>query len=35
MNKMIPSEVINADKNGNAAIGKKLEGDGATKLNGG
>ena len=35
MNKMIPSEIINADKNGNAAIGKNLEVDGTTKLNGG
>ena len=35
MNRMIPSEVINADKNGNAAIGKNLEIDGTTKLNGG
>ena len=35
MNKMIPSEIINADKNGNAVIGKNLEVDGTTKLNGG
>ena len=32
---MIPSELINADKNGNAVIGKNLEIDGTTKLNGG
>ena len=35
MNKMIPSEVIHADENGNAVIGKNLEIDGTTKLNGG
>lgn len=35
MNKMIPSEIIHADKDGNAAIGKNLEIDDTTKLNGG
>lgn len=35
MNKMIPSELIHADENGNAVIGKNLEIDGTTKLNGG
>ena len=35
MNKMIPSEIIHSDKNGNAIIGKNLEIDGTTKLNGG
>ena len=35
MNKMIPSEIINTDKNGNVAIGKNLEVGGTTKLNGG
>lgn len=32
---MIPSELIHADENGNAVIGKNLEVDGTTKLNGG
>lgn len=35
MNKMIPSELIHADENGNAVIGKNVEIDGTTKLNGG
>lgn len=35
MNKMIPSELIHADENGNAVIGKNLEIDGTTKLSGG
>lgn len=35
MNKMIPSELIHTDKNGDAVIGKNLEVDGSTKLNGG
>ena len=35
MNKMIPSELIHADENGNAVIGKNLEVDGTAKLNGG
>lgn len=35
MNKMIPSEVIHADGSGNAVIGKNVEIDGTTKLNGG
>lgn len=35
MNKMIPSEIINADKNGDAVIGKNLKIDGTTKMNGG
>lgn len=35
MNKMIPSESIHVDKNGNAVIGKNLEINGTTKLNGG
>ena len=35
MNKMIPSELIHADKNGNAVIGKNVEVKGTTKLNGG
>ena len=35
MNKMIPSESIHTDGNGNAVIGKNLEIDGTTKLNGG
>ena len=35
MNKMIPSELIHADENGNAVMGKNLEIDGTTKLNGG
>ena len=35
MNKMIPSELIHADASGNTVIGKNLEIDGTTKLNGG
>ena len=35
MNKMMPSELIHADENGNAVIGKNLEVGGTTKLNGG
>ena len=35
MNKMIPSEIIHADENGNAVIGKNLEVDGTTKLSSG
>ena len=35
MNKMIPSELIHADESGNVVIGKNLEVDGTTKLNGG
>ena len=35
MNKMIPSELIHADENGDAVIGKNLEIDGTTKLSGG
>ena len=35
MNKMIPSELIHADENGNAVIGKNLKLDGTTKLIGG
>ena len=35
MNIMIPSELIHADESGNAVIGKNLEVDGTTKLNGG
>lgn len=35
MNKMIPSEIIHADENGNAVIGKNVEIDGTTKLSGG
>ena len=35
MNKMIPSELIHVDENGNAVIEKNLEVDGTTKLNGG
>ena len=35
MNKMIPSEVIHVDKNGDVTIGKNLEVDGTAKLNGG
>ena len=35
MNKMIPSEIIHADENGNAVIGKNVEIKGTTKLNGG
>ena len=35
MNKMIPSEVIHTDENGNAVIGKNLKLDGTAKLNGG
>ena len=34
MNKMIPSEIIHADGNGNAVIGKNLEINGTTKLTG-
>ena len=33
MNKMIPTEIIHADENGNAAIGKNLEIDGTIKVN--
>ena len=32
---MIPSELIHVDESGNAVIGKNLEADGTTKLNGG
>ena len=35
MNKMMPSEIIHSDENGNAVIGKNLEIDGTTKLNSG
>ena len=35
MKVMIPSENIHSDKNGNVVIGKNLEIDGTTKLNGG
>lgn len=35
MNKMIPSEIIHADENGNAVIGKNLKIKGTTKLIGG
>ena len=35
MNKMIPSDSIHVDKNGDVSIGKNLEIDGTTKLNGG
>ena len=35
MNKMIPSETIHTDGNSNVVIGKNLEIDGTTKLNGG
>lgn len=35
MNKMIPTELIHADENGNAIIGKNLEAKGTTKLSGG
>lgn len=35
MNKMIPSEIIQADENGNAVIGKNLEVDGTIRVNAG
>ena len=35
MNKMIPTELIHADKNGNVVIGKNLEVDGTIKSKGG
>lgn len=35
MNKMIPTEIIHADENGDAVIGKNVEVGGTTKLNGG